>query len=127
MPSRSMTQDTVWEAVDRERFSVFIRDLSQSVNTNLKHMIEDSEKAIAQKPMIPKQQKKLSKKEQIILQNTQRLQKKYVERDIKTIDYLIQNFQPKTPYEGFGRLHTKEAKQEYKVGLLELYWNPQTS
>jgi hypothetical protein len=121
-----MTQDTVWETVDRERFSVFIRDLSQSVNSNLKHMIEDSEKNTIQKPVVPNKQtkkKKLSKKEQIILQNTQRLQQKYVERDIKTIDYLIQNFQPKNPYEGFSRLHTTEAKQEYKVRLLDMYWN----
>uniref|UniRef100_A0A6C0FAQ4 Helicase ATP-binding domain-containing protein n=1 Tax=viral metagenome TaxID=1070528 RepID=A0A6C0FAQ4_9ZZZZ len=124
MPSRSMTQETVWETVDRERFSVFIRDLSQSVNTNLKHMIEDSEKSLPNPPRNnSKKKKKLSKKEQIIMQNTQRLHQKHVDRDKQTIRYLLDNFQPKTPYEGFIKLHTKEAKQEYKVRLLDLYWN----
>ena len=124
MPSRSITQETVWETVDREQFSVFIRDLSQSVNTNLKHMIEDSEKENASaKPELSKNKKKVSKKQQIIMQNTQRLHQKNVERDKQTITYLLDNFQPKTPYEGFIRLHTKEAKQEYKVRLLGLYWN----
>ena len=31
-----------WEVFNRDNFNVFIRDLSSSVNINLKHMIEDS-------------------------------------------------------------------------------------
>ena len=30
-----------WETINTNNFNVFIRDLSQSTNVNLKHMIED--------------------------------------------------------------------------------------
>ena len=46
------SSNPVWEDVDKEKFSVFIRDLSQSVNANLKHMISDLE--IKQKKMVVK-------------------------------------------------------------------------
>ena len=34
-----------WEQIDKDQFNVFIRDLSLHSNTNLKHMIEDLDKA----------------------------------------------------------------------------------
>ena len=33
-----------WEALDRNSFAVFLRDLSEGRDVNLKHMIEDVDK-----------------------------------------------------------------------------------
>ena len=30
-----------WETINRNEFNIFMRDLSLTTNTNLKHMIED--------------------------------------------------------------------------------------
>ena len=34
-----------WENLDKINFNIFIRDLSQSINVNLKYMIEDLNKS----------------------------------------------------------------------------------
>ena len=65
------SSNPVWEDVDKEKFSVFIRDLSQSVNANLKHMINDLEikqQKLAAKPP-SKKKKHISKKDLIIKEN----------------------------------------------------------
>ena len=88
MPSRSMTRRSQ-KAVDRVRFSVFIH--LSDVNTNLSY--DRRSACYSQKPTTPKQIKTLQKG-QIILQNTQDYKRN---KNKKTTDYLIQNFQPKTP------------------------------
>ena len=55
-----------WQELDNNNFNVFIRDLSSSVNTNLKHMIEDLDKEtevkVNKKKKMPKKETRLSKK-----------------------------------------------------------------
>ena len=52
------SSNPVWEDVNKEQFSVFIRDLSQSVNANLKHMISDLEISKKKMAIKPPNQKK---------------------------------------------------------------------
>ena len=40
-----------WETINTNNFNVFIRDLSQSTNVNLKHMIEDMDNKKAITPI----------------------------------------------------------------------------
>ena len=120
------SSNPVWEDVDKEKFSVFIRDLSQSVNANLKHMISDLEikqKKHVVKPPKQKQKKHISKKDMIIKENNERLMRKNEEKDHLTIQYLLDNLNLDDPYEGFSRLKTSEAKTYYKVELLRRYWS----
>ena len=49
-----------WQALDTNNFNVFIRDLSSSMNINLKHMIEDMDKKSIQP--VQKKNKKGKKK-----------------------------------------------------------------
>ena len=64
-----------WQKLDNNNFNVFIRDLSSSVNTNLKHMIEDSDK---ENKINPKKNNKPKKKDLIIQeQNKKRYNKEY--------------------------------------------------
>lgn len=101
------SSNPVWEDVNKEQFSVFIRDLSQSVNANLKHMISDleiSERKMEIKPPTQKKHKKMSNKERIIKENNERLQKKHTDKDKAMIQYLLDNLNLDDPYEGFSRM-----------------------
>ena len=55
-----------WEELDTDNFNVFIRDLSSSVHTNLKHMIEDSGKEYSNKNKTDTKTKKMKKQNIII-------------------------------------------------------------
>ena len=52
-----------WEIFNRDNFNVFIRDLSSSVNTNLKHMIEDLDKEDSDENKKDNKPKKMKKKD----------------------------------------------------------------
>ena len=47
-----------WEIIHKNNFAVFIRDLSESLNINLKHMIEDLDKETLCKEDYSKKKKK---------------------------------------------------------------------
>ena len=49
-----MTVSLHRQEIDKQSFSLFIRDLSNNLNTNLKHMIEDT----IQKPMVEQDKQK---------------------------------------------------------------------
>ena len=59
-----------WQALDTNNFNVFIRDLSSSMNINLKHMIEDMDKKTIQsvQKKHKKSKKPIMKKKDIIIQ-----------------------------------------------------------
>ena len=129
------TNSLAWEVVDKGQFNVFIRDLSQSTNTNLKHMIEDMDKNVneeetslvdretkGQKQSKKKSRNQPSKKDLIIQANTERLYQKGVAEDHKTLEFLFENLDKDDPYPGFLKLKTTEAKQSYKFRLLSYYW-----
>ena len=64
-----------WENIHKNNFAVFIRDLSDSLNINLKHMIEDLDKEILCKEDSKKNNKKKKhiKKKDIIIQEQNKL------------------------------------------------------
>ena len=119
-----MSEETLWEVVDKGHFNVFIRDLSQSTNTNLKHMIEDMDisQDIETKIQTKKSKKHVSKKDIIIQKNTERLYQKSVSEDNRILEFLFENLDKDDPYPGFQKLNTTEAKQSYKFQLLSYYW-----
>ena len=111
-------ETALWQVLDINNFNVFIRDLSSSVNTNLKHMIEDFDK-VHEKEVKPK---KMKKKDIIILEQNKKRYNKLIEGDNKIIEFLIQNINDDNPYLNFEKLKTDEGKKEYKLRLLERYW-----
>ena len=61
------------QVVDKNNFNVFIRDLSSSLNTNLKHIIEDTLKnESVSKPIKNKGKKQVVKKADLIRAEEQR-------------------------------------------------------
>jgi len=114
-----------WQALDTNNFNVFIRDLSSSMNINLKHMIEDMDKKSIQP--VQKKNKKgkkpvMKKKDIIIQQQNEIRRKKYLEEDKRTCEFLLKNVNDKNPYLNFEKLKTDKGRLEYKFQLLERYW-----
>ena len=117
-----------WQDLDINNFNVFIRDLSSSVNNNLKHMIEDLDKEnnnISTKSHNKIKNKKIviKKKDLIIQQQNEKRYKQFIEEDKKTCEFLLKNINDKNPYLNFEKLKTEEGKLEYKFQLLERYWS----
>lgn len=111
-----------WQELDTNNFNVFIRDLSSSVNTNLKHMIEDFDKDKINKENKSTKPNKLKKKDLIILEQNKKRYNKSIEEDIKKIEFLLKNINDDNPYLNFEKLKTDGGKKEYKFNLLERYW-----
>ena len=82
--------------IDKQNFSLFIRDLSETLNTNLKHTIEDTlnEDTLNNtlKESKGKKKKVVKKKKDIIIeeQNKKRLKIK-IEDDYNKINFLNEN------------------------------------
>ena len=55
-----------WETINRNEFNIFMRDLSLTTNTNLKHMIEDMNNE-KQKNREQKQKQKQKKKKKVVM------------------------------------------------------------
>ena len=109
-----------WEIFNRDNFNVFIRDLSSSVNINLKHMIEDS---IKEDCVLKKEKKKHIKKAELIIQKQkEKKEKGNIQKDEKVCLFLLENLDDKNPYLNFDKLKTDEGKLEFKFKLLERYW-----
>ena len=119
-----------WQKLDTNNFNVFIRDLSISVNTNLKFMIEDLDNVdkaliVSDKTSMNKNKKKkiIKKKDIIIKEQNEKRYKRFLEEDSKTCEFLLKNINDKNPYLNFDKLKTDEGKLEYKLKLLERYWS----
>ena len=113
-----------WEELDLNNFNIFIRDLSLSVNINLKHMIEDLDKnQITNRKQKQKQNRVVLKKKDIIIQQqNEKRYKSLIDSDKMTTEFLLNNINDENPYLNFDKLKTKEGKLEYKFKLLERYW-----
>jgi len=116
-----------WQDLNINNFNVFIRDLSSSVNSNLRHMIEDLDKETKDEitPKCHNKNKKvvIKKKDLIIQQQNIKRYKQFIEEDTKTCQFLLNNINDKNPYLNFEKLKTEEGKLEYKFQLLERYWS----
>ena len=111
-----------WETHNNALFNVFIRDLGQGINTNLKHMILDNDKS-EQKEVIhqSKKPKPMKKKDLIIQEQNIKRNEKLIKDDLMKIDYAFQSISEKNYMEKFNYLKTEEAKQIFKVKLLEYF------
>ena len=119
-----------WETIDKNKFNIFMRDLSENVSINLKYMIEDlnTETKIIKmdknkKKNYHKHQKPVIKKKDLIIseQNKLRLAKE-LEKDHKYIEYLFENVDDNDPYQNIQNIKNEKYKIEYECMLLEKYW-----
>ena len=111
-----------WENHNNSTFNVFIRDLSQNMNINLKHMIEDHDidqtKIKKNKNEKNKKKKPLKKKDIIILEQNKKREEKKENEDIQKIEFLFKNLTDNNIYDNFHLLKTEKGKQNYKLRLL---------
>ena len=84
--------------IDKNDLSIFIRDLSSNLNTNLKHMVEDCLKEKEEQKKNKKQnlktnkksKKQTIKKKDLIIQEQEKIrEKKRYDDDIKKLNFCI--------------------------------------
>ena len=92
-----------WQELDNNNFNVFIRDLSSSVNTNLKHIIEDLDNLNKETNNKTKKNIKPKKKDLIIQEQNKKRYNKLVEEDKRTIEFLLKNINDNNPYLNFNQ------------------------
>ena len=115
------------QTIDKQDFSIFLRDLSTSLNVNLKHMIEDTIKIEDtnknNKKNYHKSKKKIVKKKDLIIQQQkEKKQKENYENDIKKLDFLLKKTDVNILFESINLLKTEEGKTVFKTKLLDYFW-----
>ena len=112
--------------IDKNKLSIFLRDLSQGVQSNLKHMIEDdiNDKTKQNKSKHNKKNKnKVIKKKDIIIQEQNELRRKRnIKDDMDRMDFLFKNLDLKNPFLSLKNIKTDEGIICYKFRLLEMFW-----
>ena len=115
------------QTVDNNNFNVFIRDLSSTVNTNLKHVIEDTlqdDKPVIHKKGKKKDKKPVMKKADIIRAEVNKKRAlKIIKDDLATIPFLFDNKDINDPFKSVKLLQSIEGIEKMKYLLLENYWN----
>ena len=114
--------------INKQHFSLFIRDLSQCLNSNLKHIIEDTindEKVIKKVDTKKQVKKKPVKKKADIIREQQTIirKKKIIDDDFNKIKFMIESIDLDNPFKIFNNLKSEEGITKYKFILLENYWN----
>ena len=119
-------EETIFsENINYDNFNVFIRDLSSSITTNLKYMIEDigKEDTDIEESKGKKSKKKHIKKADLIIQQQNLKRKKIlIDKDNKCIEFFLDNLNLKNPYTDFNKLQTEEGKLNFKLKLFEKYY-----
>ena len=113
------------QVVDKNNFNVFIRDLSSSLNTNLKHIIEDTLKnESVSKPIKNKGKKQVVKKADLIrAEVTKKRTQEKINNDLSKVQFLFDNKEINNPYKSLKKLQSIEGIEKMKYLLLEYYWN----
>ena len=115
------------QEINKQSFSLFIRDLSQTLNINLKHMIED----LIQKPEENKikdkknhnKKKQVKKKKDIIIEQQNKIRgKKEIEDDLNKLTFLFDSCDKHDPFKSIDKLKTNEGKVTFKIKLLHYFW-----
>ena len=113
--------------IDKNKFNVFIRDLSSNLNTNLKHIIEDNVKVSLQgdiKNTTKKGKKSVVKKADIIRAEVlKKKQNQIVNDDLNRLEFIFNNKDVNNPFKSLEKLKSSEGIQKMKYMLLEYYWN----
>ena len=114
-----------WDNIDTNSFILFIRDLSESLNVNLKHIIEDlymNQPKIINKKKGKNNKKKIIKKKDIIIQEQNKKREiKIINEELNYINYFIKNIQNENPYLNFNKIKTERGRQRFKLELLKYY------
>ena len=115
------------QPINKQKLSVFLRDLSKDLNLNIKHMVEDNiikkDKAIdKENKNYYKGKKKPKKKDIIIMNQIEKRKKEYIMDDSKYSTYLIDNLDYKDPFKLIGNLKTSEGLLKFKFLLLDKLW-----
>lgn len=111
------------QEIDKNIFNVFIRDLSQGLNINLKHMIEDCILDKTPDNLEKKKKTKNKKKKDIIIERQNIIrEKKCIEDDLRKVEFLFDNCDKLNPKESFQKLKTEKGKLSFKLKLLNYYW-----
>ena len=111
--------------IDKNNFNIFIRDLSSNLNTNLKHIIEDT---ISNKQQLnnnnKKSKKSILKKADIIRAEVNKKNAdKIINNDLNRLEFLFNNKDINNPFKSLDKLKSKEGIDNMKYMLLEYYWN----
>jgi len=115
--------------LQKQNFSLFIRDLSQTLNSNLKHIIEDTinddKKTTNHKGHKGQKGKKVQKKKADIIREQQNSirKKKLIDDDFNRIKFMENSVDLDNPFKNFNNLKTIEGITKYKCILLNNYWN----
>ena len=76
-----------WQNIDRNNFNIFVRDLSERLNSNVKNIVIDTYNDLEKSKKI-KKKKKMNKKEMIIYEQTIKRQKKMYDDDLKKYKFM---------------------------------------
>ncbi len=113
--------------IEKQGLSIFLRDLSADVSTNLKHMIEDmvrdEKETIKEENNKKNKNKKVVKKKDLIIQQQNEKRKiKEIEDDMGRIDYFLSTLNKRKPFESILKLKTIDGKNSFKYLLLKKLW-----
>ena len=115
--------------IDKNNFNIFIRDLSLSLNANLKHIIEDSLKLNTSiTSNLPTKHHKgrkpvVKKKDIIIAEQNKKRELLKIQTDLNKVNFLFENKDINNPFKSVKLLKSKEGIEKMKYLLLEHYWN----
>ena len=110
-----------WQDIDYSQFNVFIRDLSERLNSNVKNIIEDSFNDIKKKNIKPN--KKPKKKDLIIMEQTKKREEKNFYDDLNKIKYFINKLDIYGDlYKNIKYFKTDKGILHYKFSVLEKLW-----
>ena len=112
------------QKIEKQELSIFLRDLSADVNTNIKHMIEDRDKLEEKVTKKSKNGKTHVKKKDLIIQKQNEKRKvKDIEDDITRVDYFLKILDKNDPFNHLKKFKSKEGKVKFKYELLKTLWN----
>ncbi len=115
------------QEITKQNLSIFIRDLSENVSLNLKHIIEDlantEKKNKSVKHKHNKNKKQVIKKKDLIIQQQNEKRKQIlIDEDFHKIPYFFQNMNIENPLYYLNKLKTDEGRIEFKFQLLHELW-----
>ncbi len=119
----------VFQQIEKNDIHIFTRDLSEKVNINLKHMIEDFDKSeennqIKNDKKNNKKKIVLKKKDIIIAEQNKKRKEINMKDDEKRIEYFKNNrkININDVYEFLTTLKTSESKLDFKFYMLKYSW-----
>jgi len=114
------------QKIEKQELSIFLRDLSADVNTNIKHMIEDRDKHKLDEKVTKKSKKgktHVKKKDLIIQKQNEKREIKDIEDDITRVDYFLKILDKNDPFNHLKKFKSKVGKVKFKYELLKTLWN----